>query len=232
MSNYQWENPSLTGAIGAHVDEATKNLRVAMPVKVTSFDSGKQTVSCQPMIKVKMVEGDSINLPVLVDVPVKFPRGGGFAVTFPIVSGDEGLVIIADRCIDGWWQSGGLSEPLDMRFHDLSDGFFLPGVSSVPNAIPSIDSNAIVMRKLDNSAYLKIDQGGQVEIDGTMLTVKCPMIFQNGMQGQGGSSGAAMTLTGDVQHSGGAINSNGVSLGNHTHSGVMTGGDNTGVPNK
>ncbi|WP_326940608.1 Gp138 family membrane-puncturing spike protein, partial [Avibacterium paragallinarum] len=33
----------------------------------------------------------------------------------------------SERCIDGWWQSGNASEPLDHPFHDLSDAMFIPG---------------------------------------------------------------------------------------------------------
>ncbi|MDR8345712.1 hypothetical protein FPK41_22485, partial [Acinetobacter baumannii] len=65
----------------------------------------------------------SVNLPLLVDVPVVFPRGGGCTLTFPVKPGDECLVIFADRCIDFWWQSGGIQEPVDERMHDFSDAF-------------------------------------------------------------------------------------------------------------
>ncbi len=228
--SYQWETPSAESAIGTQVEEAAKNLHVALPVKVLSFDASKQTASCLPMIKALLAEGKSIQLPVLADVPVKFPRGGGFALTFPLKAGDEGMVIFSDRCIDGWWQSGVASEPLDLRMHDLSDACLLPGFSSVPNAIPAHDAGSIVMRKLDNSAYLKIDQGGSVEIAGTQLTVKCPIVFEQGMQGAAGSAGDAISLSGNLSHSGGSLISNGISLDQHTHSGIEPGGGNTGGP--
>ncbi len=230
MSNFDYETPSTEQTIAQNIEEAVKDLRVAMPVKVISFNASKQTVSVQPMIKITLSAGGSMPLPVLVDVPVKFPRGGGFAVTFPIIAGDEGLVIISDRCIDGWYQSGSLSDPLDLRLHDLSDASFLPGVSSLPNVITAFDSDALVMRKLDNSAYLKIDQAGAVTVDGTMCTIKCPLIFEKGMQGANSAGGEAMTVTGSLKHTGGDLSSNGVVLGLHKHTGVTAGGDNTGEP--
>lgn len=230
MSNFDYENPSTETTLSQNIDKAVKDLRVAMPVKVVSFNASKQTVSVQPMIKITLNEGGSMALPVLVDVPVKFPRGGGFAVTFPIVAGDEGLAIISDRCIDGWYQSGSLSDPLDLRLHDLSDASFLPGVSSLPNVITAFDAGALVMRKLDNSAYLKIEQSGAVTVDGTMCIIKCPLFFEQGMQGANSLGGEAMSVSGSLNHSGGELSSNGVVLATHTHSGVTAGGDNTGVP--
>ena len=65
-------------------------------------------------------------------MPVVFPGGGGFALTFPVAAGDECLVVFASRCIDAWWQSGGVGEPMEPRMHDLSDGFALIGVRSQP----------------------------------------------------------------------------------------------------
>ncbi|MEX4374460.1 hypothetical protein MY539_09275 [Haemophilus influenzae] len=56
-------------------------------------------------------------------------------MTFPLKAGDEGIAIFSERCIDGWWQNGSASTPLDFRLHDLSDAMFIPGICSVPKAI-------------------------------------------------------------------------------------------------
>ena len=89
------------------------------------------TVTVQPSIRGRVEQPDgstkSVALPLLVDVPAVFPSGGGFTLTFPIHQGDECLVVFADRCIDAWWQSGGIGEPLETRTHNLSDGFALVG---------------------------------------------------------------------------------------------------------
>lgn len=63
------------------------------------------------------------------------PRGGGFALTFPVAAGDECLVVFADACIDSWWQSGGVQNQAEKRRHDLSDGIVIPGLWSQPNKL-------------------------------------------------------------------------------------------------
>ena len=82
----------------------------ALPGIVTGFDPVAMTVSVQPAVQgsVKDETGNSKNvqMPLLVDVPVVFPCGGGFSLTYPIRVGDEVLVVFASRCIDGWWQGG------------------------------------------------------------------------------------------------------------------------------
>ncbi|WP_274537266.1 Gp138 family membrane-puncturing spike protein, partial [Escherichia coli] len=75
-------------------------LRVSMPGIVQSFDPDTVTVVVQPAIKGYEPDSNGINqsttLPLLVDVPVVFPRGGGCTLTFPVKAGDECLVIFAD----------------------------------------------------------------------------------------------------------------------------------------
>ena len=109
-------------------------LWTALPGIVTKFDPAKMTCEVQPAIKgyVRGPKGDAswVKMPLLVDCPVVFPGAGGFTLTFPIKAGDEVLVIFAARCIDSWWQSGGIQVQAELRLHDLSDGFVIPGPRS------------------------------------------------------------------------------------------------------
>ncbi|HBE5967647.1 TPA: translation initiation factor IF-2, partial [Escherichia coli] len=120
-------------------------LRVSMPGIVQSFNPDTVTVVVQPAIKGYEPDSNGINqsttLPLLVDVPVVFPRGGGCTLTFPVKAGDECLVIFADRCIDFWWQSGGIQEPVDDRMHDLSDAFCIVGPQSQAQKISGISTS-------------------------------------------------------------------------------------------
>lgn len=207
-------------------------LRTAFPGIVESFDPGTRTVTVRPAIDAQLVDGSSAELPLLVDVPVSFPTGGGFVIEWPLVHGDEGQVTISDRCIDGWFVSGRNGPPLDLRMHDLSDAMFTPGVRSLPNLPGDFDAAALVLRQIDGPARFRMDAAGALEIDGALLTVKCPVVFeqlltyQAGMAGQGGNTGT--TIKGDIIHRGGTIESNGVTVDRHHHR-DSTGGD-TGGP--
>lgn len=70
---------------------------------------------------------------------------------------------------------------------------------------------------------------GNVLIKGT-LTVEDLLTYQNGLRGHGGNSGNGNVLTGDFTHTDGNLISNGIVLHTHTHSGVQSGGSNTGGP--
>ncbi len=142
--------------------ETTKNqIRVALPGIIQSFDPDAVTAVVQPAIRSveKDNDGNRItkNYPLLVDVPVVFPRGGGCTLTFPIKAGDECLVVFADRCIDFWWQSGGIQEPVDDRMHDLSDAFCIVGPQSQARKISGINTSATQLRSDDGSTYFELN---------------------------------------------------------------------------
>lgn len=115
-----------------------------------------------------------MDLPILPDVPVVFPGGGGFALTFPVAAGDECLVVFASRCIDAWWQSGGVGEPMEPRMHDLSDGFALVGVRSQARRLsPAVDSGNVQLRSDDGKTFVEMTPGGDVNAVGpTSVTLK------------------------------------------------------------
>ncbi|HCD4503727.1 TPA: hypothetical protein NBQ95_001713 [Enterobacter kobei] len=192
--------------------ETTKNqIRVALPGIVQSFDSGAVTAVVQPAIRSVETDNDgnrvTKNYPLLVDVPVIFPRGGGCTLTFPVKAGDECLVIFADRCIDFWWQNGGVQEPVDDRVHDLSDAFCIVGPQSQAQKISGISTSAVELRSDDGGTKLSLNPSSGA-IAGT-----APGGFNlNGLE---------ILPDGRLQLVDGSI------VDKHTHGGVESGGSNT-----
>lgn len=60
------------------------------------------------------------------------------------------------------------------------------------------------------------------------LTVQGLLTYQSGLAGTGGGSGTS--INGPITQTGGALSSNGIVLGTHTHGGVQSGGSSTGGP--
>lgn len=191
-------------------------LRVSLPGIVQSFDSVACTCTVQPAIAGQGVDEkgqiQSAPLPLLTDVPVIFPRGGGCTITFPVKAGDECLVIFSDRCIDFWWQNGGVQEPVDPRQHDLSDAFAIVGPQSQAQKISGISTTSVQVRTDDGSSFIELMQGGNVNITTPLLTV-------NGNVQVNGT----VTSTGDQV-------AKGISQTGHVHSGVQSGSSQTGGP--
>ncbi|HHP2010270.1 TPA: Gp138 family membrane-puncturing spike protein [Klebsiella pneumoniae] len=194
----------------------SEQMRVALPGIIQSFDPESLTAVVQPAIRYIERDNDgnksTKDYPLLVDVPVVFPRGGGCTLTFPVEAGDECLVIFADRCIDFWWQSGGIQEPVDGRMHDLSDAFCIVGPQSQAKKIGGISTTAAQLRTDDGSAIIELAAGGAVTITSPQITINGPLQV-NG----------EITSTGDQL-------AGGISQIGHTHGGVEPGGGSTGAP--
>lgn len=194
----------------------SEQMRVALPGIIQSFDPESVTAVVQPAIRYIERDNDgnqsTQDYPLLVDVPVIFPRGGGCTLTFPVKAGDECLVIFADRCIDFWWQSGGIQEPVDERMHDLSDAFCIVGPQSQAKKIGGISTTAAQLRTDDGSAIIELAAGGAVTITSPQITINGPLQV-NG----------EITSTGDQL-------AGGISQIGHTHGGVEPGGGSTGAP--
>ncbi|EHL08969.1 hypothetical protein HMPREF0322_00392 [Desulfitobacterium hafniense DP7] len=145
-------------------NKVSNDIRVAVPGIIQSFDAGAQTATVQPAIREKIVDPagnvSDVALPLLLDVPVVFPKAGGFAITFPVKKGDECLVVFGDMCIDGWWSAGGIQNQLEKRRHDLSDGFAILGVSNQPNKVQNYNASNLEIRSLSGGQKIELSDNG------------------------------------------------------------------------
>lgn len=227
----------------AAMDGRIADVWTALPAIVQSFDAALQTVTVQPAVRgtVRRQDGSraAIELPVLPGVPVIFPGGGGYTLTFPIQPGDECIVVIASRCIDSWWLAGGIQDPADVRMHDLSDGFAVFAPRSKPRVLPAVSTGTVQLRSDAGVMYVEIDTPTQQIMlkSPRLVTIDAPHTVMTGdlvVMNSGGSAEAA-TFTGstiaagNVQAVGDVIAAD-ISLLNHRHDGVRSGDSNTGPP--
>ena len=142
----QTRSGDLSATLSSEREITKEQIKVAMPGIIQSFDPESVTAVVQPGIRCVQRDNDGATItseyPQLVDVPVIFPRGGGCTLTFPVKPGDECLLVFSDRCIDFWWQNGGVQEAVDPRLHDLSDAFAIVGPQSQARKISGISTTA------------------------------------------------------------------------------------------
>lgn len=207
-------------ALRMAMDGRLSTVWTATPGIVTKVDLSSMTVEVQPAIQGRVQNPDGsyqfVNLPLLVDVPVVFPRAGGFILTLPIAVGDEVLVVFASRCIDSWWQNGGVGVPMEMRMHDLSDGFAIPGPTSQPKKVSSISSTAAQLRNEAGDIYLEIGAAG-VKIKAATTTVEGNLVVTGNV--------TAVNVTGTT-----GVTSGTQAFNTHRHGGVSTGSGTSGTP--
>lgn len=216
-------------ALKVMTENYIQNARVAIPAIIVQFDPQKQTASVQPAIK-DTLQGQSVALPELSDVPVQFPRAGGYSLTFPVKAGDECLLVFSDMCIDGWWQSGGVQNQAEKRRHDLSDACAILGITSIPKALKNVCMEGVQLRNDSGTDYIQISEQGillkskNIRIEGTTDIVGVTTINGSHI----GTDGTSI-IKGNVNITGDAV-IGGISFAGHTHGGVETGGSSTQTP--
>lgn len=236
----------------------SRDLRVAVPGIVQSFDATKQTVTVivavQEMINVITADGQGGAAPVptptqinvLSDVPVCMPRGGGFEVTLPVAVGDECLVVFTDMCHSSWWANGatpasseapggGAQSPEVSRRHDLSDGIAILGPWSQKRKLANYSTTALQIRSDDGNTLIEIADG-QIDMTPDGGTTEITLT-----PGAAKIQAAAITLDGDVTVTGELVVDDtivghddavisGIAYVAHEHSGVTTGSGTSGPP--
>lgn len=226
-----------TEMLNAALAAFRSELWTSAPGIVQSFDAATQTCSVQLSIRslARQQAGavESLALPLLVDCPVQFPAGGNCTLTFPVKSGDECLVVFAARSVDGWWQSGGVQEQAETRTHSLSDGFVLLGFRSQPRALSGVSTTTTQLRSDDGDTYVDLDPAGKVvKIKApTGIVMDTPVVTVTGVivaQNQQGID-TAFSVAGKISVDGDVV-ADGVSLIDHAHSGVLSGGEQSGPP--
>lgn len=214
---------SLNEMLIAAMQGAQTDIWTALPGIVQSFDNVEMTCVVQPAIRFR-ITAPALNtytsptrvndpsgqfawdkMPLLLDCPVVFPGGGGMTLTFPVKAGDEVLVVFASRCIDAWWQQGGIQNQAAVRMHDLSDGFVIPQVRSQPRRF-TVSETAVELRNDAGDVKLTLDPASKA----VELTTPGDISVQ----------GANITMTGNVVI-------NGITFSSHVH---PVGSGNTGAP--
>jgi phage baseplate assembly protein gpV len=212
------------------------NIFTALPGIYEAAGKDRQTANVQPSVKAKVLGQDGswsdMVLPMCINCPIVYPGGGGFQLTFPLSKGDEGLIVFAQRCIDSWWQSGGVQSQAEMRMHDISDGFFIPAMLSQSKAPATAASTSTVqLRSADGATYIEVAAGNLVNVHASSgTTITGPVTITGNLTLGGTISGTGGgAIAGNLQMAG-TVQGGSVVLNTHIHAGVTTGGGVTAGP--
>ena len=143
----QNEEVTFASVIRGHVSKLSKEIHTALPGRVESYDASTQKADVKPLIKSEDIdeEGNAVYypIPVITDVPVVFPGGGGFRVTFPLTKGSTVLLVFSEASLDTWLSKGGDVEPgVDSR-HELTDAIAIPGLNTFTAPLSNAPSSTM-----------------------------------------------------------------------------------------
>lgn len=170
----------LAEVITKAIDYRLATMHVCMPATVIAYNAATQTVNVQPVVAsaIPLETGTLVEpLPMIADVPVEFPRGGGYVVVFPLNPGDTGIIECTDFSIDLWRQAGIAGTPNDLSTHALGNAVFRPGLS--PSTKPIVGAPAAGM-------MVGAEAGKQIVISATGVFIGSSMATK-GVARQGDS---------------------------------------------
>ena len=161
---------------------------------VVSFDPITQTASVQPDYRPTGPDGQ-IDMPMLEQVPVRFPRAGGFVITTPVQPGDKVALRPQMRSTDAYHSGGGYSAAGDARTFALSDmEAHLDGGEPLTEPIANFNPSAMELRTEDGSFAMRMTPDGTWSIVGAqgdvldLIASLAELLADDGLQIAYGSS--------------------------------------------
>lgn len=135
--------------------------------EIKSFDPATQTATIQPLYKPRF-NGEAVEMPELLEVPVRFARGGYGAMTFPVQPGDKVTLRPKMRSSEKYHDEDD-GEASDARSFNLSDmEAHLDGGESLTDPIPNFDNANAHMRFSPDGEYgIRGSKDGKVKIEGS-----------------------------------------------------------------
>ena len=200
----------------------------------TAGVGGTKTVTAQPLICQIDANGNALPSPQLVEIPhYRVQAGTGAFVVNPHV-GDIGVFVCAKRDISNI--KNGVTDPqvpASFRSFDLADSIMIAtintGTASTYIYIDP-DSGTIEIKAPTsltvNTATATINASGSTSINSPETTISGHVTINGGLSVSGGEGAQ---VDGSISASGDITGGN-ISLQSHRHSGVTSGGSNTGTP--
>lgn len=156
-------------AILAVVESRLVGMHVVLPGRIEKYDRDTFKANVKPLLKKKYNDGTEQELPIIVNVPVVWPRTANFEMSAPMERGDGVLLIFCERSLDAWLSKGGIVAPSDGRKFDLSDAIAIPGLYSFKQrALDSGDDVSIRYKK----SSIRIKKDGGIEMGGDTDTLR------------------------------------------------------------
>jgi hypothetical protein len=150
--------------LAAIAEAERREINTTADGKIVSYDRATQRGEVQVNLERKF--GDkTLKAPVLEEIKIAMPGGGGFISHYDLKAGDPVTVAFRQRNTDKSQTEGGDADGAPGRMHDLSDAIAYPGGGE--------DSKVATNMPAGGAHYGKSDgkKGMQVRADGTTALV-------------------------------------------------------------
>lgn len=153
--------------IGQAITDERKAMWGEIPGEVVSFDAAAQTATIKPLYRPKF-NGKPIDMPDLLEVPVRMARAGGGGVTFPVAPGDKVTLRPQMRSTENYLTEDDGTASDDRSFNISDMEAHLDGGESLGDPIKNFDADNVHVRFDDDGNFgLKGSKDGKVKLTGS-----------------------------------------------------------------
>lgn len=173
--------PTLEDVLLEVLDSRLDAVHTALPGRVEKYNALTQTADVALQIKHVGQDEDGrlvlSSYPVLPNVPLAWPGGGGFFASFPLAPGDFVLIVFCESAIDQWRAKGTETAPGDVRRHSLTGAVAIPVIRPKTSPILGASATDLVIG-MDLGSVIRITPLGQVQLaDGTDPVALASLVF-------------------------------------------------------
>ena len=213
------------------VRQLINKISTLIPVKIVSVHAQggvapAGTVDVQPLVALLDGAGNASQHGIVYGLPYLRLQSGTTAIIMDPVPGDIGFIVCADHDISAVKSTGAAANPGSRRRFSLSDGIYFGGfLGPTPKQYIQISSTGLTLADSSGNTISTGPTG--ITLSGTNIIVSGNLQLTGAIQGANGATYSGnITTTGTV--TGGNVQAGSIDLINHKHSGVATGGSNTG----
>lgn len=214
------------------VNAIMKRVNTCMPVQVTAVKAGGLGpvgfVDVQVIVTQLTGNNTVVANPSISNVPYFRLQGGKNAIVIDPQVGDIGIACFCQRDISSVKSIRAIAPPGSHRMFSFSDAVYLGGMlNGTPEQYIKFDGSGIEVYSPTKITCMAPEILLEAE---SRVTMDTPLVQITGQMVQTGARGSGAQTSGGITNTGGTISSNGVVLETHVHSGVTSGGANTGTP--
>lgn len=155
--------PTLNQTLNRIILNRINEMHTAAPGMIEKYDHKTQKATVKPLIRKVYVDGVVHDMPLIVEVPVVWPRSKTASLTFPLNEGDYVFLIYCERNIDRFLSQGGVQDPDDPRKYDLTDAVAIPGL--YPFSEDSLSENNEDVLLIYNDTKVRIKEDNTLEME-------------------------------------------------------------------
>lgn len=171
--------PSPREALDAVLRDTLNAMQTAHPGRIVRYYPDRQTVDVAVCV-MREVPGEDWEpdefeeIPEVVNVPVVFPRAGGFVITFPLKAGDYVALFCGTTNTLVWRDKGGINQKPGLSGDEfgLNGCFVMPGYfpDNREHTLKNVDTENFTIRRVDGGPGLVIKPSGEIEIKSSSIS--------------------------------------------------------------